>query len=102
MAKRLTLSNTSSTGTVGDVVWFDPPVRTIATQTWTVAGTTGASVILVQGSINGENWSTVATTTNSGAATTRTSTSAHLISAARATLTAHSAGGPVNVVIVGA
>lgn len=101
MASRLSLANSSSTGTNGDPIYFDPPVRTLTMQAWTVDGSTGASVTVLQGSLNGRNWTTINTSTNTSAATTRTSTSAHLISVARANLTAHSAGDGINVTIVG-
>jgi hypothetical protein len=101
MANSLSLINSSSTGAAGTIVYFDPPVRLLSMQTYVVGGTTGASVTRLEGSIDGANWSTLGSSTNTGAATTFTSTSAHLVTAARAVVTAHSAGGPVNANIVG-
>lgn len=99
MASGLSLSATTSTGTVGDTIWFDPPAQTLSMQTF--GSSTSAGTITLEGSINGRNWSTVGTSTHSSTTATFTSTSENLIVAARATLATHTAGGSVSAIIAG-
>lgn len=97
----LSLSNSSSTGATGNIIRFDSPVQTISAQAWTVAGTTAAGTFDVEVSINGRDWTTLIDGSTFGTAGTDSSTSANLITSARAVLATHTGGGPVNVTIVG-
>ena len=96
------ISNSSSTGN-GEVVYFNPPVQFVTAQVSTPSGSTAAGSFLVEGSIDGANWTTVIGA--STFATTRIvsagSSTSNLYSALRAQLSAHSAGAPVTVNILG-
>ncbi len=99
MASGLSLSATTSTGVAGNTVYFDSPVQTISMQTF--GASTGAGTVLLEASLNGRNWTTVGTSTHSSDSATFTSTSANLITAARATLVTHTGGGAISAIIAG-
>lgn len=101
MANKLSLSNSSSTGTAGVAVYFDPGVSTLTMQTWTPSGSTAAGTVQLQGSLNGRDWTTVGTSTHAGASTLFSSTSANVYSAVRAVLATHTAGDPLNATVAG-
>jgi hypothetical protein len=99
MGNQLSLTGSSSTGTVGQIVHFDPPVQMVTMQTF--GPSTGAGTVLLEASINSINWTTIGTSTHSSIATTFTSTSANLVSAVRARLATHTAGPGLSAIIVG-
>lgn len=95
------LGATTSTGTVGSVIYFDSPAQLITLATFGVGSSTGAGVVALDVTTDGVNFSTLSSSTHSGASTLLSSTSANLVTGARATLTAHTAGAALGAVIVG-
>lgn len=104
MAKA-SIVNTTSTG-VGDPAYFSPPAEWIIMQVGpTVPGTTATGTVAVEGTVNGQDWVTVFSSTFANermvSAAASTGNDGGPFSALRATLAAHATGSAVNVHIDG-
>lgn len=91
------ISDTTSTG--AGLAQSCPPLDTLTVQV--VVNGTGTGTAVVQGSLDGTNWSTIFTSTYQGAGRTVSSSTILAVTNVRASISAHGSTAPVTVFLAG-